>query len=211
MGLLLASAGKADAQIGIVTGLLKRVIMAIDLKVQKAQTQTIFLQDAQKQLENIMQETRLADISDWVQQQKELYDEYYKELWQVKNALKYYSAVKGLIDKEARLIAGYKQAYAAMVRDGHFSADEVGHIAGVYQGILGRSASIVDQLSTVINAFTSQMEDADRLQMINDLSAGIDRNYRQLQEFTQENILLSLQRAKDKQDVNMIKALYGIQ
>jgi len=170
MGLLLASSGSANAQIDIIGGLLKRVIMAIDLRVQKAQTQTIFLQDAQKQLENLMQQTRLADISDWVQQQKDLYNEYYQELWQVKNALKYYSAVKGLIDKQARLIRGYKQAYTALARDEHFSAEEFGQISSVYQGILKQSVSVVDELNTVINAFTTQMEDADRLQIINFLS-----------------------------------------
>jgi len=210
IGLVLASVGKADAQIEIIGEIFKRVIMAIDLRVQKLQTQTIFLQDAQKQVENIMQQTRLADISDWVGQQKDLYDEYYQELWNVKNALRYYSAVKELIDKQAKLIAGYKQAYAAVARDSHFSAEELGHIGNVYQGILRQCASAVDELSTLINAFVTQMDDGDRLQLINDLSAAIDRNYRQLQQFTQENILLSLQRAKDSQDLNMIKALYGI-
>jgi len=210
VGLLLASAGKAQAQFNIIGEILKRVIMAIDLKVQKEQTKTIVLQDAQKQLENSMQETRLAEISDWVRQQKELYDEYYQELWQVKNVLRYYSAVKGVIDKEARLIDGYKRVHAAITRDTHFSAEEVGQMLVVYKSILDGSVAIVDELQTLINAFVTQMDDADRLGMINALSAGIDRHYRQLQTYTQENILLSLQRAKSEGDINTIKALYGL-
>ena len=210
VGLFLVSAGKANAQFNIIGEILKRVIMAIDLKVQQEQTKTIVLQDAQKQVENSMQETRLSEISDWVRQQKELYDEFYQELWQVKNVLRYYSAVKGVIDKEARLVDGYKRAYAAITRDVHFSAEEVGQIIGVYKAILDGSGAIVDELQTLINAFVTQMDDADRLGMINELSAGIDRHYRQLQAYTQENMLLSLQRAKSARDINMIKALYGL-
>jgi hypothetical protein len=209
-GILLMSVERAEAQFNIIGEILKRVIMAIDLKVQKEQTKTIVLQDAQKQLENSMQETRLAEISDWVRQQKKLYDEFYQELWQVKNVLRYYSAVKGVIDKEARLIDGYKRAYAAITRDTHFSAEEVGQMLVVYKAILDGSITIVDELQTLVNAFVTQMDDADRLGMINALSARIDHNYRQLQGYTQENILLSLQRAKTEGDINMIKALYGL-
>jgi len=208
--LLLATTDKAHAQFDVIGGIIKHVIMSIDLRIQRQQTKTILLQDAQKQLENLIQKTRLADISDWVQQQKDLYEEYYQELWEVKNALRYYSAVRAIIDKQARLLKGYQQSYAALTRDGHFSAEELEHIGAVYQGILRQSASTVDQLNTVINAFTTQMDDGDRLQIINDLAADIDRNYRQLQAFTQENILLSLQRAKNRQELNMIKTLYGI-
>ncbi|MDO6433283.1 conjugal transfer protein TraI [Flavitalea sp. BT771] len=209
-GLLLVPAGKAEAQFNIIGEILKRVIMAIDLKIQKEQTKTIVLQDAQKQLENNMQETRLAEIAGWVQQQKALYDEYYQELWQVKNVLRYYSAVKGIIGKEARLIDGYKRAYAAVTGDTHFSAAEVGQMISVYKTILDGSVTLVDELQSLINAFVTQMDDADRLDRINELSAGIDRQYRQLQTYTQENILLSLQRAKSEGDMNMIKALYGL-
>lgn len=210
MALFLLPAEKAHAQFGIITGVLKRIIMAIDLRIQRQQTKTILLQDAQKQLENIMQKTRLADISDWVQQQKDLYEEYYQELWEVKDVLKYYSSVKSMIEKQARLIKSYQQAYATLTRDGHFSAEELDHIRAVYQGILRQSVSAVDQLNTVINAFVTQMDDGDRLRIINDLAADIDRNYHQLQSFTQENILLSLQRARDGKDFIMIKSLYGI-
>ena len=209
VALLVGPAHHAGAQF-IVGDILKRIIMAIDLKVQRQQTQTILLQDAQKQLENIMQKTRLGEISDWVQQQKELYEGYYQELWEVKQALQYYSAVRAMIDKQARLVKGYQQAYAALMRDGHFTVEELGQIKAVFEGILRQSVSAVDQLSILVNAFVTQMDDGDRLAMINDLSEGIDRNYRQLQGFSQDMILLSVRRAKDANDLQMIKALYGM-
>jgi len=207
--LVLATTGRANAQF-VIGGIIKRVIMAIDLRIQRQQTHIILLQDAQKQLENLMQKNRLADISDWVEQQKNLYEEYYKELWQVKNALRYYSAVREIIGKQEKLIVGYKQAYAMLARDRHFSVEELGHIDVVYGGMLRRSVSVVEELEKIMHSFVTQMDDGDRLAIINDLSTGIDLDYRQLQSFSQGVVLLSLQRAKDENDLNMIKALYGI-
>ena len=208
--LMVTLPGTAHAQFGIVTGIIKRVIMAIDLRIQRQQTQTILLQDAQKQLENRMQKTRLADISDWVQQQKDLYDEYYQELWEVKDALRYYPVVKEVIEKQVKLITGCKQAYAVMLRDKNFNAEEIGQMGNVYDGMLRRSGDVVRELEKIINAFVTQMDDGDRLAIINDLSASIDRDYQQLQAFSQDMMVLSLQRVRSENDLNFIKTLYGI-
>lgn len=202
--------GTAHAQFGIVTGIIKRVIMAIDLRIQRQQTQTILLQDAQKQLENWMQKTRLADISDWVQQQKDLYDEYYQELWEVKDALRYYPAVKEVIEKQTKLIKGCKQAYAVLTKDKNFNAEEIGQMGNVYDGMLRRSGDVVRELEKITNAFVTQMDDGGRLAIINELSASIDRDYRQLQAFSQDMMVLSLQRVRSENDLNFIKTLYGI-
>lgn len=203
--------GKASAQIEIIGEAIKAAIMAIDLSVQKIQTQTIFLQDAQQELQNAMQATRLADITSWVQEQKGLYSAYYQELWQVKDVLMDYSIVKNMVDKEIRLVSEYKRAYSAVLQDPHFSAGEINHISAVYAGILNESVENIDQLSKLIGALVTQMDDGDRLQLINTVGARIDRNYAELEGFTQENILLSLQRSKEESDWEMVKILYGIQ
>jgi hypothetical protein len=207
----LLPARKADAQIEIIGEAIKAAIMAVDLGIQKIQTQTIFLQDAQKELENAMAATHLSDITNWVQQQKDLYSEYYQELWQVKDALALYSAVKHLVGRQIQLVSDYKRASAAVRQDTHFSAEELSHVSTVYGNILSQSVENVNTLALVINAFVTQMDDGDRLQLVNTLSERIDQNYYDLQAFTQENVLLSLQRSKDLGDMNTIKALYGIQ
>ena len=200
-----SSPANAHAQLGIITGFIKRAIMAIDLRIQRQQTQTILLQDAQKQLENWMQKTRLADISDWVQQQKDLYDEYYQELWEVKDALRYYPAVKEVIEKQTKLIKGCKQAYAVLTKDKNFNAEEIGQMGNVYDGVLRRSGDVVRELEKITNAFVTQMDDGDRLAIINELSASIDRDYRQLQAFSQDMMVLSLQRVRSENDLNFMR------
>ena len=81
-------AGRADAQIiDAIEDIIKAALMAVDLGIQKVQTETVNLQDAEKALENAMAQTQLGDITSWVQQQKDLFSGYYQELLQVKNAL----------------------------------------------------------------------------------------------------------------------------
>ena len=70
---------------------IKKVIKAVDLQIQRLQNKTIWLQNAQKTLENKMAKLKLEEISDWVEKQRKLYDDYFQELWKVKSALTYYT------------------------------------------------------------------------------------------------------------------------
>ena len=54
------------------------------------------------------------------------------------------------------------------------------------------------------------MDDASRLRLIDETSSGIDGNQQDLRAFTQQNALLSLQRAKDEGDILTIQSLYNI-
>src|SRR6187551_3442602 len=79
----------ANAQIPvmeIIKQAITKVIVAVDLKIQRLQNKTIWLQNAQKVLENKMSELKLKEIAEWTDKHKKLYEEYYEELWKVKNA-----------------------------------------------------------------------------------------------------------------------------
>ena len=203
---------KSQAQIlDAIEEIIKEAIMAVDLGVQKVQTQTVYLQDAQKAVENAMQQLHLSDITNWVQKQKDLYSEYYQELWQIKSAIAAYQRVKDIIQKESSLVSDYKRAYALIQQDQHFSPDEISHIYNIYSGIINQSIENMDQISVVINAFVTQMSDGDRLRIIDEAGERIDKNYNDCRAFTQQNILISLERSKDVNDMETVKVLYGIQ
>ena len=68
---------------------------------------------------------------------------------------------------------------------------------------------LMDQIQLVVNAFTVSMTDAERMAVINAAADAVETNYRDLTTFNKENQLLSLQRAKDAQEIQMVKALYG--
>ena len=201
---------KPNAQFVIVTALIKKVIKAVDLQVQRLQTQTIWLQNAQKVLENAMSQLKLGDIAEWANRQKELYGNYYQELWKVKSTIAYYQKVKDIIDKQLQLVNEYKRYNTLFRKDTHLSAGELSYMGQVYTGIIDESVKNLDQIYLVINAFSTQMSDAERLSIINGASNRIEQNYSDLKQFNNGNLQTILQRAKEKKDVDAVKQLYGI-
>jgi hypothetical protein len=197
--------------ISIINTAIKKVIVAADLAIEQKQTETIELQSAEKTAENDMSQSELSDIIGWVQDQKSLFQEYYNELWQVKTALSTYERVKAMIAKQAAIVTGFRQAYANISQDKHFSAAEVAQFSATLSGVVTQSERNITALAQVITALLTQMDDAGRLRLIDQAGSGIDRNYQDLAQFSQETYLLSLQRAQDANDVAVTKALYGIQ
>jgi hypothetical protein len=188
----------------------KKVINAIDLAVQQVQNKTIVLQNAQKELENVMSKLQLDDISNWVEKQRKLYEDYYNELWQVKQIISDYDKVKDIIRLQAKIVSEYTRAYGLFKQDKHFTPEELDHMFQVYAGILSESLKHVDQVLLVINSLVTQMDDAARMEIINNAATGVQKNYNDLQLFNHQNVQLSLQRATEMNDVETVKQLYGI-
>lgn len=190
---------------------IKKVIKAVDLKIQRLQNETIWLQNAQKVVENTMSEMKLNEITDWVEKQRTLYKDYYDELWQVKSTISYYHKVREITGKQVQLVAEYKHAWGLFKQDKHFTGDELDYMGNVYTGILDESVKNLDQIFLVINSFSTQMSDAKRLEIINNAYNQVETNYSDLNAFNQQNVLVSLQRAKSKNDIDVVKAMYGIE
>lgn len=187
-----------------------KAIKAVDLKIQRLQNRTIWLQNAQKVIENTMSQMKLAEISEWAEKQRRLYKDYYEELWEVKNIISYYQRIREITEKQVRLVEEYKRAWGLFKQDPHFTADELLYMGQVYTGILEESTKNLDQIFLVINSFSTQMSDAKRLEIINAAADQVETNYYDLKAFNQQNILLSLQRTKSQNEVEVVKRLYGL-
>lgn len=194
----------------IVKAVTKKVIKAIDLRIQRLQNKTIWLQNAQKQVENVLSKLKLDEISDWTQKQKDLYKGYYEELAKVKSIITYYQRIKEITKKQTQLVQEYERAWNLFKQDSHFKDSEIQYMERVYTGILEESVKNIDQIFLILGSFATQMSDFKRLEIINNAADGIDANYDDLTMFNQQNILLSLQRAKTEADVNRVKQFYGI-
>ncbi|CAM3690061.1 conjugal transfer protein TraI [Flavobacterium chungbukense] len=194
----------------IVKAVTKKVIKAIDLRIQKLQNKTIWLQNAQKQVENVLSKLKLDEISEWTQKQKDLYKGYYEELAKVKSIITYYHRIKEITAKQTKLVQEYERAWNLFRQDKHFKESEIRYMEKVYTGILEESMKNIDQIFLILDSFTTQMSDLKRLEIINKAADQIDANYDDLTMFNQQNVLLSLQRAKTEADVNLVKEFYGI-
>jgi hypothetical protein len=189
----------------------KKVIKAVDLMIQRLQNKTIWLQNAQKVLENKLNELKLKEIADWTEKHRKLYKEYYDELWKVRNTIASYQRIKQVLERQVKLVDEYKRVWGIVQRDDHFSKSELEYMYRVYTGILNQSIRNLDQIMVVVNSFKTQMSDAKRLEIIETCGEDIERNYYDLKEFNTQNIQLSISRAKDEHEIEIVKRLYGLQ
>ena len=196
--------------VGVITAAIKKVILAIDLRIQRLQNETIWLQNAHKKLENTLSKLKLGEISQWTQKQKDLYKNYYEELMKVKSIISYYQRIRDITQKQVRLVDEYDRAWNLIKQDPHFNVAELEYMHKVYSGIINESLKNIDQIFLILDSFTIQMSDAKRLEIINTAADQIDANYDDLRLFNSQNRQLSLQRAKTKHDAEKIKKLYGI-
>lgn len=187
-----------------------KAIKAADLAIQRQQNRIIWLQNAQKTLENTLAKLKLDEISDWTSKQKEQYEQYFNELQKVKTLIAYYQRIRDITQTQLALLNEYRRVWALISADKNFTAKEINYMAKVYTGILAETATNVDQLAMIVNSFKTQMSDAKRLEFINTIADRVEENYTDLKAFNAENGQLRLQRVRSIAEAAHIKKLYGI-
>lgn len=190
---------------------IKKVIKAVDLMIQRLQNKTIWLQNAQKVLENKLNELKLTEIAEWTEKHRKLYKDYYEELWKVRNTIASYQRIKQILERQTKLVDEYRRVWSLIKNDDHFTKAEMEYMYRVYTGILNESIRNLDQVLVVINSFKTQMSDGKRLEIINACGEAIEQNYYDLKEFNTQNVQLSVSRAKDAHEMETVKKLYGLQ
>jgi hypothetical protein len=214
VSMFLLSIGTTKAQfiIGdIIKAGIKKVIQAVDLKIQRLQNKTIWLQNAQKTLENELSKLKLQEIGDWANKQKELYGKYFEELSKVKSVILTYQSVKDIVLQQESLVKEYSRAFNLSKQDRNFTVAEIDYMGKVYSGILDESLKNIESLQMVITSFATQMTDVKRLEIIHTAADKVEENLSDLRQFNQQNIRVSLQRSKEKNDIDVVRKLYGLQ
>ncbi|WEK36106.1 MAG: conjugal transfer protein TraI [Candidatus Pseudobacter hemicellulosilyticus] len=202
---------KANAGIyEVIKAAVVKAIKALDLAIQRQQNAVIWLQNAQKVLENTLSKLKLGEISDWSERQREQYASYFDELRKVKLLITYYQRIRDISETQLKLVNEYGRVWKLIKDDQHFTAEEVTFMAEVYTGILAETVKNVDQLSLVVNSFRVQMSDAQRLEVINEVAEHVNGNYTDLVRFNAQNGKLRLQRAGSAKEIEMVRLLYGL-
>lgn len=158
----------------------KKIIVAVDLKIQRLQNETIWLQQVQQKLENILSKNQLADIASWGQRQKELYGEYYEGLWKVKQTIKQVQRIKSIAQTQAEMLRAYQESWQILQADGRFSLAELELIQNRYGEILRQSALHLSELTELIKEYSIRLSDGERLERIHHLDLQMAGNFRRL-------------------------------
>jgi hypothetical protein len=121
----------------------------------------------------------------------------------------YYKVIQ-VIEDQSRLVKEYKSALGRFRSDRHFSAAEIGCMVAFYGELFNGSVQTLEALITVLTDGELRASDDERLKQIDALASDMQHRLRVLEQFNNSQELLSLQRARDAGDVEMVKKLYGL-
>lgn len=121
-----------------------------------------------------------------------------------------YQKVANIIECQLQIISEYGTAYSRFKSDDNFSPDEIIYIGKVYNNLIDQSIKGLSDLTNVITDGTLRASDDERLNMIDKLSAEMQDRLSFLRYFNNNTTVLALQRAREKNDVNTIRNIYGV-
>jgi hypothetical protein len=185
----------------------KKVIKAVDLKIQRIQTKTIWLQNAQKEMENAMQFEKLTNITDWINRQRQLYQDYFDELWKVKKTIADLRSVGHIVNMEKQIIKTVGNIIEVSKRDKNISAEEIVSITHFLNGVIQSSSKLSDIFKFAATPSLIQTSDGKRLIIIHDTEKALEDLVTDISLFSDNIIALSLQRSNEARELSRIKFL----
>ncbi len=131
-------------------------------------------------------------------------------LMEISPAVKKYKKVADIISYQLRIIKISKAAYAKFKEDKNFTVDEIKNIENVYGRLLNEGLKCLDELMMVITAGELRMSDDERLQAIDKIYSKLVDQFSFLKELNNSTAILSVQREKEQQDIDMSRKMNGI-
>ena len=121
-----------------------------------------------------------------------------------------YKKIVTITEIQLELIKEYKRAFKRFQQDGNFNTDEIAYIGKVYSNLVDESAKNLESLLNVITANKLRMSDDERLQAIDLIDEEMENKLSFLRYFNNNATVLSLQRTKERNDLNTIRSLHGV-
>lgn len=136
--------------------------------------------------------------------------EYYDALKSVHNLIKDARKVQKTIEMVSEITDMYVTGFNKMVSDPNFSANELAAISTGYAKLLEEGGALVTDLRNIVTGSNGlSLSDKERMDVIDQIHSKM-LEYRNLTKyFTQKSISVSYIRAKEKNDMDRVLALYG--
>ncbi|HMH35209.1 MAG TPA: hypothetical protein VK543_19370 [Puia sp.] len=127
----------------------------------------------------------------------------------VSPSVRKYERVADIMGDQARIFSEYKTAYNLFKRDKHFSADELVYMSTVYDGLIRKSERNLENLLNVLTANKLRMNDAERLKSIDGIYSDTHDEIVFLRQFNSKTTKLAYTRAREQNDLESVRSLYG--
>ena len=135
--------------------------------------------------------------------------EYYDGLRKIKNLVRDARKVQQTILMVGDITDIYVNSFERMLSDPYFTPEELSAIAIGYTKLLEESAQLLDNLKTVVSENGLSMNDKERMDIIDRCYTDMLQYRSLVQYYTNKNIGVSYLRAKKRNDLDRVMALYG--
>ena len=139
-----------------------------------------------------------------------LHRDFLDGLLQVSPAVKQYSKVADIIRVQLKLVKESKAALAEFRGSKQFTIAEIEYLGNIYANLLKECLKTLDELAMVVTAGKLRMSDDERLQAIDKIYDEVMEQYTFLNEFNNGTAILSLQREKEKMDIDLMRKVHGL-
>jgi DNA repair ATPase RecN len=131
-------------------------------------------------------------------------------LMEVSPTVRNYRRVVEIADYQVTLLREYRNAYDRFKRDSNFNPEELAYLGRVYDKLFKESLRNLDELLTVVTAGKARMSDDERLQAIDRIYLDMQDKLLFLRHFNNNTTVLAVQRAKEKNDAQTMRKVYGV-
>lgn len=135
--------------------------------------------------------------------------EYYDKLRAVDNLVKDARKVQQTILMVGDITDIYVNSFQKMLQDENFTPDELSSIAFGYTKLLEESNEVLKDMKNVVNITTLSMTDKERMDVVDRCYNSMKRYRNLVSYYTNKNISVSYLRARKKNDMDRVMALYG--
>lgn len=138
-----------------------------------------------------------------------LHKNFLDNLMDVSPAVRNYKRVPDIINYQLQIVRLYRAALNEFRSDQNFTVKEIEYISKVYTNLFNETLKNLDELTMVITAGELRMSDDERLKAIDRIYESVVDQYSFLQDFNTSTSYLSLQRKRERADVQLSKRIYG--
>ena len=185
-----------------------RLILVMESRIRR----NVYVRFGGEYLETYCSNTTTRRILSLLQETVKIYQQgkkYYDALKSVNNLVKDARKVQQTILMVGDITDIYVNSFQRMLRDGNFRPEELSAIAFGYTKLLEESAHLLNDLKTVVNENGLSMNDKERMDIIDRCYNDMLQNRSLVQYYTNKNIGVSYLRAKKRNDLDRVMALYG--
>jgi hypothetical protein len=139
-----------------------------------------------------------------------LHGNYFLSLQKANPNIKAYTKIAEIIALQADIVKACHQQQLNLNKSEQFSSNETACVKKIFDNLLDGCTEIIEQLITLTSDGVLLMKDDERINNIDRLYNEMQQRYQFVRQYGNENAILTIQRIKDKHDVNVSKELHGL-